>query len=498
MSSLKSIFSPEQDYAFEKFRNGENIFISGAGGSGKSFLIKHFVRHLTLHAPQKKFQVTSTTGCSSVLLCENIQNTREYGKMVSVKTVHSWSGIRLCKGDENKIIHSVLNNRNSIREWKKIKVLIIDEVSMMSCKMFSVLEKIARFSRKNGLPFGGIQVVFLGDMYQLAPVPDSDDPTGDSAKFCFESPAWNDVFHTDNHIELTTIFRQTDDAFKEILGEIRVGKISEKSANILKTYVGRTPDTDTTHIIPPKILSTRAKVEYVNNSQYANITGEEHVFPYKINTDFRAYADSGKAIAAEDIAICSALTAQQVEFEVKNMKGNISPPEELKLKRGCPVMCLVNVNLDMGISNGSLGVVEDFAEPTGHPIVQFKNGMRLMIEPHTWQNPDYPCICIQQYPVCLSFANTIHKLQGATLDMAIMDLGSSIFTEGQTYVALSRVKSLDGLFLQAFRADKIRVHPKVVEFYTRFPLLEFVYEDEMEDAVTKTEVPDENIRVVTW
>ena len=102
---IKSIFSPEQDYAFEKFCNGENIFISGAGGSGKSFLVRHFVRHLVLKTnPAKHFQVTSTTGCSSVLLCENIQNTREYGKMISVKTIHSWSGIRLCKGDDNKII----------------------------------------------------------------------------------------------------------------------------------------------------------------------------------------------------------------------------------------------------------------------------------------------------------------------------------------------------------------------------------------------------------
>ena len=476
-STIKSIFSPEQDYAFEKFCNGENIFISGAGGTGKSFLIRHFVRHLIINEPTKKFQVTSTTGCSSVLLCENIQNTKEYGKMISVKTIHSWSGIRLCKGDENKIITSVLNNRYAMKEWKKINVLFIDEVSMLSCKMLTILEKIARLSRRNSLFFGGIQLVFLGDMYQLAPVPDLEEElNSDSAKFCFESPVWSSIFPIDNHIELTTIFRQTDTIFKKILSEIRVGKLSAENANILREYVGKKPDE---LIIPPKILSTRSKVEYVNNSQYENIKETEHIFKCKVHTNFNTYADSGKPISIEYMALFSHLTPQQKEMEIKAIKNNITAPDELKLKKGCPVMCLVNINLEMGICNGSLGIVDGFLNGVGHPIVKFRNGIRLVIDLHSWQNPEYPMICIQQYPLCLSFANTIHKLQGATLDMAIMDLGGSIFTEGQIYVALSRVRTLDGLYLIAFRPDKICVHPKVVEFYSRFPLLEFVYEDEI-------------------
>lgn len=479
---IKSIFSPEQDYAFEKFCNGENIFISGAGGSGKSFLVRHFVRHLVLKTNSAKhFQVTSTTGCSSVLLCENIQNTREYGKMISVKTIHSWSGIRLCKGDDNKIIQSVINNRYALKEWKKINILIIDEVSMMSYKIFNILEKIARIIKKNVLPFGGIQVVFLGDMYQLSPIPDKEDPTGESGKFCFESLLWKNVFSQDNHIELTTIFRQTDTIFKEILSEIRIGKISKKNIEILNSYVGRIPsnDSETIRIIPPKILSTRSKVDYVNNTQYENIDEKEYIFSYRIYTDCNTFVDSGKPIPINDISICRNLTKQQVEFELKNMKMNISPPEELKLKRGCPVMCLCNINIELGICNGSLGVIVDFSICNQYPVVQFKNGVRIIIEPHTWQNPEFPCICIQQLPLCLSFANTIHKLQGSTLDMAIMDLGPSIFAEGQTYVALSRIKSLEGLYLNEFCPGKIRVHPKVVEFYSQFPILEFIYEDEM-------------------
>jgi len=474
-SPLKSIFSPEQDYAFEKFRNGENVFISGAGGSGKSFLIRHFVRFLMLNEPNKKFQVTSTTGCSSVLLSENIQNTKEYGKMISVKTIHSWSGMRLCKGEEDKIVTSILNNRHAIKEWRKVHVLFIDETSMLSEKMLNILEKIARISRKNTRPFGGIQVVFMGDMFQLAPVPDANDV--ESSRFCFESPVWSFIFPLENHIELKTIFRQTDNIFKEILGEIRVGKLSKANADKLAEYVGRKPEND--GIVPPKILSTRSKVEYVNNSQYENIKETEHIFNSKIHTNFTTYADSGKAISMEDKVLFSHLTQQQIEIEIKNIKNNITVPDELKLKRGCPVMCLVNINLEMGICNGSLGVVDDFLAGVGHPIVKFRNGVRLIIDPHSWQNADYPSICIQQYPLCLSFANTIHKLQGATMDMAVMDLGSSIFTEGQIYVALSRIRTMEGLYLNAFRPDKIRVNPKVEEFYSQFPVLEFVYEDEI-------------------
>jgi ATP-dependent DNA helicase PIF1 len=472
---IKSIFSPEQDYAFEKFCNGENVFISGAGGSGKSFLIRHFVRYLMLNKPEKKFQVTSTTGCSSVLLGENIQNTKEYGKMISVKTIHSWSGMRLCKGDDDKIVTSIINNRHAIKEWRKVHVLFIDEISMLSEKMLNILEKTARIARKNVRPFGGIQVVFLGDMFQLAPVPDADD--AESARFCFESPAWSFIFPIENHIELKTIFRQTDNTFKEILGEIRVGKLSKANADILAGYIGRQPEKD--GIVPPKILSTRSKVEYVNNSQYENIKETEHIFQSRVYTNFTTFADSGKAISMEDKVTFSQLSPQEVELEIKIVKNNITAPDELKLKRGCPVMCLVNVNLEIGICNGSLGVVEGFVDGLGHPIVKFRNGVRLIIEPHSWQNAEYPTICIQQYPLCLSFANTIHKLQGATLDMAIMDLGSSIFTEGQIYVALSRIRTLEGLYLNAFRPDKIRVNSKVVEFYDRFPLLEFVYEDEI-------------------
>ena len=174
------MLSQEQQYAFEIFRKGHNIFITGPGGSGKSFLIKTIVEHLS--GEKRKFQVTSTTGCSSVLLSNNIQID---GKNLPVKTINAFSGIRLCKGINSVIVDNVVKNKFLTKAWRQIRVLIIDEVSMMSCKMFNVLDSIAKLTRKNGLPFGGIQLVLLGDFLQLPPIPDITDL--ETSKFCSTS-----------------------------------------------------------------------------------------------------------------------------------------------------------------------------------------------------------------------------------------------------------------------------------------------------------------------
>ena len=142
------LLSPEQIYAYDKFQLGENLFVSGPGGSGKSFLIKYFANHLSDIG--KNYQITSTTGCSSILLSNNIKIN---GKSPIVKTVHAWSGIRLGRGTKEDIVNSVLKNKWLVKEWKKVNVLIIDEVSMLSSKLFDVLENIGRLVRKNNSPF---------------------------------------------------------------------------------------------------------------------------------------------------------------------------------------------------------------------------------------------------------------------------------------------------------------------------------------------------------
>jgi len=151
---MSNTLSDEQKYAFDRFCEGKNLLVAGSGGTGKSYLIENMVKYLNL-TNDKAYQVTGLTGCCSVLLSNNIQIN---GKNLSVKTINSWSGIRLCKGLNEDIVSNVVKNKFLVKSWRSIKVLIIDEVSMLNCKMFNVLEEIGRKTRKNERPFGGIQV----------------------------------------------------------------------------------------------------------------------------------------------------------------------------------------------------------------------------------------------------------------------------------------------------------------------------------------------------
>ena len=465
--------SQGQQYAFEKFQRGENLFVSGPGGSGKSHLIKYFVDHLyknnTIH------QVTSTTGCSSILLSNSI---RIGGRPIIVKTIHSWSGIRLGKASKEDIVASVMKIKRIVREWRLVKTLIIDEISMLPSKLFKVLDEIGKKAKKNSLPFGGIQIVCLGDFFQLPPVSDWYDP--ESSAFCFESSTWLQTFPRENHIELTTIYRQSDPLYQRILNEVRIGKLSEESKQELQKRVGLTYD-PANHggITPMKIFATRNQVNLVNKSQYDKIQESEHIFHTTIKTNATRYIETGLDIDEDILDYCKSLTPREIEYECNTMTNNMPSEIEVRLKRGNPVMCLVNLDVESGIANGSMGVIEDFVLPLEEssiykekiPLVRFANGIVKTMGKYTWQSNEYPTVCVSQIPLCLAYSNSIHKMQGSTLDVCEMNLGGSVFAEHQTYVALSRVKSLEGVYLSAFHPQRIRVNPTVVQFYQQFPSL---------------------------
>jgi ATP-dependent DNA helicase PIF1 len=478
--------SQGQAYAFARFQQGENLFISGPGGSGKSHLVKYFVNEL--HTLGKIHQVTSTTGCSSILLSNNI---RIGGRPIIVKTIHSWSGIRLAKGSKEDIIKLVQKNKRVVKEWKRIKTLIIDEVSMMSYKIFDVLETLARTLRKNDRPFGGIQIICLGDFFQLPPVGDYSDPA--SSAFCFEAPAWNRVFSLENHIELTTIFRQTNPVYQRILNEVRIGQLSEESKEILSQRVGLTYDSENHGgVIPMKIFATRNQVNMINTTQYEKLEEKEQVYRSHTSTTVKQYIDSGELLDEDTLERCRQLSMMEVEYECNNLTNNMPSDPEVKLKKGTPVMCLVNLDVESGIANGSMGVIEDFVASEDSmggniPLVRFANGVLKPIAKYTWQSSEFPTICVSQIPLCLAYANSIHKMQGSTLDVCEMNLGGSIFAEHQIYVALSRVKSIDGVYLTAFHPHRIRVNPHVVQFYRQFRSIEEL----SEVAATKVDDPVE-------
>ena len=447
--------SREQQIAFDKYIQGENIFITGPGGSGKSELIRKINNHAFEHF--KTIQVTALTGCAAVLLnCK-------------AKTLHSWSGIGLGSGSIEDLIKKVKSNKFSKALWKNTNTLVVDEVSMLSLKLFDTLNIIGKIIRGNNKAFGGIQVVFSGDFFQLPPVGDKGEP--DTQRFCFESEEWNNVFHPSCQIQLKKIFRQTDETYSSILNQIREGKIKKKSCELLSQYVGRKPDANLV-AEPTKLFPTRQKVDGINSGKMALLTTEEREFKIKYLKDVE--------MTKIDRANRANFSEKDIQVELDFIANNLICEKDIKVKIGAQVMCVVNIPSDTGldICNGSQGVITGFCETTGCPRVKFNCGGEMVMTRNVWASDKIPGIGVAQIPLILAWALTIHKSQGATLDAAEIDVGSGIFECGQTYVALSRVKSLEGLYLTSFDVQKIKINKKVKEFYEMLSLLSVTLEED--------------------
>jgi ATP-dependent DNA helicase PIF1 len=441
---IKSKFmelSLEQQIAFDKYIQGENIFITGPGGSGKSELIKKIYDHASRNF--KSIQVTALTGCASILLnCK-------------AKTIHSWSGIGLGNGSVEEILRKVKMNKYATNAWKNTDVLVVDEVSMLSLKLFDTLNIIGKKIRgDNNKGFGNIQLVFSGDFFQLPPVGDKDDI--DSQRFCFESLDWNHVFPT--QIQLKKIFRQKDEIYSCILNQIREGKIKKKSCNLLSQYVGRKHD-ENLIVEPTKLFPTRVKVEAVNFEKMSLLKCEEREFNIKYIKDLNnTRSSSGENMGNKE---------KEIQIELDFLANNLVCEKTMKIKIGAQVMSIINISSDigLGVCNGSQGIVTGFCDITGCPRVKFNSGVEMIMTRNTWLSEKIPGVGVSQIPLILAWALTIHKSQGATLDVAEIDVGSGIFECGQTYVALSRVKNLEGLYLTSFDVTKIRINKKVKEYY---------------------------------
>jgi ATP-dependent DNA helicase PIF1 len=395
------MFSPEQTKAMDSFYNGDNLFITGAGGTGKSYWIRQLQLQNMKSPTPKNIQVCALTGCASILLNCN------------ACTLHSWAGIGIGKSYDRAIANKFTRER-----WCRTDVLIVDEVSMLSKELFEMLNEMGQKIRFNKSLFGGIQLIFCGDFYQLPPV---DSP------FCFESHLWE--FTT---IVFNTIYRQTEDTFQRILNEIRKGKISRLSRDTLLERVG--------HGGLTKLVPTRQKANRINTEEYKKLQGPEFTFEMS----------KGK------------WTPEQLaEYEYLSKHINCEP--SITFKVGCHVMC--TANLTSQVCNGSQGIITRFEN--GMPVVQFKF-CEMVMPRHSWKSEKMSKVSIEQIPLIYAWAITIHKSQGASLDSAEIDLGNDIFEAGQFYVALSRVKYLEGVFLSELEFSKIILNKKVVDFYSKF------------------------------
>lgn len=422
-----------QKLAIAKYEKGENIFLTGPGGCGKSAIIKYIIKD----AENKniELQVCALTGCATVLLGNKS------------RTIHSWSGIGVDNRSIEEVSEKIATSAPKRKNWCRTSVLIVDEISMMSKKMIELLDLTGKKCRKRCLPFGGIQVIFSGDFFQLPPVGSVDRET---EMFCFESPVFKKLFPKQNIIIFEKIFRQKDPLYSKILNQIRKGMISNNSIKVLTGCIKK--EVNEEEIIKPTIIKPlKQDVDIINETSLKKIKGDTHVFKMEYVSP-----KNNKA------------TKEAIMYEFKQIESKIYVEKELVLKVGAQVMCVVNMMDAEGkllLCNGSQGVVIGFDVLLGYPIVQYRNGIKMTMSPHNWTSENIIDLQVKQVPLILSWAITIHKSQGASIEMAEIDAGSSIFAAGQTYVALSRVTSLEGLYLTNFDHNKIFVNQKVKEFY---------------------------------
>ena len=408
-----------QRKAYNLMYQGCNIFITGGGGVGKSFLLKRFVYH---YRKIKKIGITSMTAISSLL--------------IKGRTLHSFLGIGLGTNSIQMMEQKIMRKKLYRDRWQKTEVLMIDEISMMSVALFEKLEALARLVRKNNKAFGGIQLILSGDFCQL--------PAINTDKFCFESKKWDECI--DQTIYLTEIIRQKDKTFQSVLQSLRMGHITPEVKRVLGECMNRKLKSKNS-IKPTRIYSLNKNVNHINLKKLQKLKkkrdGElrEYTLEYKIHKKKDAY--------------------KGFKF-LKNLPVN----EHLILTIGAQVMLVHNLHPKEGLVNGSRGVVIGFNN--GFPVVRFLNGIEKKIEYHTWEFEEDEKILGygMQIPLRLAYAATIHKLQGSTIDYAILHL-DSIFEYGMGYVALSRVRSLDGLSIRSMDISKFQAHPKAVEYYTK-------------------------------
>ncbi len=401
----------KQEDALTILKTGMNVFLTGEPGSGKTHTINRYIQWLRERGIEPA--VTASTGIAAT--------------HVGGHTIHSWSGIGVKSKITDWDVEMIEQREKTARRIIDAKVLIIDEVSMLDADTLASVDKVLRILRRRpaseGQPFGGLQIIFVGDFFQLPPV-----SRGSRAVFAFESPAWREANPVVCY--LSEQHRQEDPDFLDLLGALRSGEFGITHLNRLKSRMGISPKQE----VATRLYTHNADVDRINADSLRAITGE------------------GKRYV---------MTSRGASALVETLKKNCLSPETLDLKVGAAVMFTRN-NFEEGYVNGTLGEVVGFAA-SGYPIVKTKAGKRIEAVPGEWSIADGPKILAQvkQVPLRLAWAITVHKSQGMSLDSAIIDLGSA-FEFGQGYVAISRVRSLQGLFLESFNERSLQLHPKVV------------------------------------
>jgi ATP-dependent exoDNAse (exonuclease V) alpha subunit len=393
-----------QGLALEIMMAGESVLLTGPAGSGKTFVLNQFIK-LAKHEG-KHVSVTATTGLAATHL--------------GGTTIHAWSGIGIRDDIPSGFADHMAKGRREIIE--KTDVLIIDEISMLHDFRLDMVDEVCRLVRKKpDVPFGGIQVIMSGDFFQLPPVNRNDSRAGG---FVVNSLVWQELDPTVCYLEEQ--HRQDDEQLSEILNALRSGDLRRRHAEALLARVDAAPEDDDI----TELHTVNVDVDRLNEARLKQLGGDE-IFYTQVTTGSANYVES--------------------------LQRSVLAPATLRLKEGALVMSVKNA-LDRKYVNGSIGVVVAFEQGTEYPIVQFRHGKEVTMQPDTWElrDGDKKRASISQIPLRLAWAITVHKSQGMTLDAARIDLRKA-FVEGMGYVALSRVKNLDTLYLHGINQMALAV-----------------------------------------
>ncbi len=398
-----------QGEALTILKTGANVFLTGEPGSGKTHTINEFVDWLRASGIEPS--ITAATGIAAT--------------HVGGMTMHSWSGIGIAESLSAADVDRIASKEHVAKRIQKAKVLIIEEISMLSATTFEMADSICREVRRIDQPFGGLTVILVGDFFQLPPI-----SRGREVKFAFESPIWRDL----NLITcyLTEQYRQDDSTFLDVLSAIRSGEVETLHH---ETLMARHVEPAELPADAPKLFSHNADVDRINATELAKLPGKVMTFHM---------SSKGKDNLVDGL-----------------IRGCLSP-ETLELKEGAAVMFTKNSPQGKFV-NGTLGVITGW-DSDGSPIVKSKDGRSITTEPMEWQLEEQGKVkaSISQFPLRLAYAMTVHKSQGMSMDAAVIDL-SRAFEYGQGYVALSRVRRLAGVFLTGLNRRALEVHPDILE-----------------------------------
>ena len=398
-----------QAQALEIMKTGANVFLTGEPGAGKTYILNQYLDWLS--ACEVHAAITASTGIAAT--------------HVGGITIHSWSGIGARDILTQYDLDKIATNEKIVRRMKKAKVLVIDEISMLDGRVLDMVDSVCRTVKQNGDAFGGMQIILVGDFFQLPPIAGR----GEMSRFAFESRAWESAKFLTCY--LTEQHRQEDELLLGLLNAIRKNDIDESHFTLLAEQT----DIGYEDVEPTKLFTHNSDVDSMNTARLRELNTK--------GATYKMEAKGNKQLLANLVKSCLS-------------------PEVLEVRKEAMVMCTKN-NFEMGYVNGTLGRVIDFDPDDGYPIIETSDKREIKMVPQSWSVGEDGKILaeITQVPLRLAWAITIHKSQGMSLDAAEIDLRNA-FTYGQGYVAISRVRSFMGMKIIGINSQALLVDPRVI------------------------------------